>query len=327
MPDHITKLVDTIGNARMAIVIGRTDSGKSTIIKQLAGHIAASIVDGDIGQSDIGPPTVVSLAENVDGSFRMVDGYFCGSTTPSGHLLPLIAGMVRMAHVAKKHPILINTTGLATGNIGRSLVTEFIDALRPDVIIGISNSDELKYLDAFGQQSARIIHLPISPHVKEKTKNERERYRRLAFKKHFEGATSQIFQIENFSVERSLLFNGMEHDLTEIPGILHAETSGLETIVVREDVNVNVQAIMERLNTSTIDIYTNFDFAGVLVGLVGPTGQFLGLGIIEAIDFIGRTIRLFTTIKNFSVLQFGSIRLSVEDYSYIGPFRPKTYRA
>ena len=111
---YLPGLVQNILESRIAIVIGKIDTGKSTLIKMISDIIDVSIVDADIGQSDIGPPAVVSLGEKINGQYRMIDGYFCGSTTPAGHFLQLMAGIVRMARASKKFPVLVNTIGLVT---------------------------------------------------------------------------------------------------------------------------------------------------------------------------------------------------------------------
>ena len=73
--------------------------------------------------------------------------------------------------------------------------------------------------------------------------------------------------------------------------------------------------------------YTIDDFIGVLVGLMGTDGKFRGLGIIEHIDFMGRSIEIYTTVKNFSILQFGSIKLDTRDFSYTGIVPPENFQS
>jgi polynucleotide 5'-hydroxyl-kinase GRC3/NOL9 len=324
----ISHLIDLVAGSRIAIVIGNTDTGKSTLIKRIAERIDVSIVDADIGQSDIGPPTVVSLGEDRNGRYHMIDGYFCGSTTPSGHFLQLMAGMARMAGQAKRSPVLINTIGLATGDIGRSLNTEVINALKPDLIIGISEGDELAYLDVFQRTGAQIVHLPVSPYVKKKTASERTQNRQLAFAEHFQNASSKTLSFGQFAVERSLLFNGTKKDIYgDIHDILYVEVSGSEAVAVSESRIMDIDDFILELGVGTLYVYTIDAFAGALVGLMDSDGRFLGLGIIESIDFKNEQIRIYTTVTGFSVMQFGSIKLKLPDFAYGGPFHPKIFRA
>ena len=92
----LDRLLDIVSGHERIMVVGRVDTGKSTLIKNLADHMDACVLDADIGQNDIGPPSVVSLGERVDGRYQAIDGYFCGSTSPSGHFLQVIAGVSRL---------------------------------------------------------------------------------------------------------------------------------------------------------------------------------------------------------------------------------------
>jgi polynucleotide 5'-hydroxyl-kinase GRC3/NOL9 len=157
------RLIAMASGHERIIIVGRVDTGKSTLVRNLADHMDAYVLDADIGQNDIGPPSVASLGERVDGRYRMIDGYFCGSTTSSRHFLQMIAGVSRMLPGDKKRPVLINTTGLATGKIGRALKTEKINAVKPDPIIGLETGNELKYLDAFAKAGAEVVK--FRPHL------------------------------------------------------------------------------------------------------------------------------------------------------------------
>lgn len=319
MPDA---LIDAVERSRMAFFVGRTDTGKSTLIRHIASLIDVSVIDSDIGQSDIGPPTVVSLGERRGGHYVMIDGYFCGSATPAKHFLQLIAGSSRMAGRIKHYPVLVNTTGLATGEVGRALKTEKINSLAPDLIVGIGAG--LKYLDAFGRSGAEVIHLPVSPGVKRKSRFERTFLRQRSFEAHFSEARSVEYPFSKFSVERSLLFNGVKHHPAS--GILRIDVSGNEALIVSSGRPAGTKELMEKLNVDVLHTYTPDDFVGALVGLVDSKGKFLGLGIIEAMDFMEEKIRLYTATGPFTVLQFGSIKLDPKDYHYAGAFSGQTIR-
>lgn len=325
-----SRVIDQVSDSRMAIFVGRNDTGKSTLIKNISHELDVSIVDSDIGQSDIGPPTVVSLGEKRGGKYVPVDGYFCGSTTPSGHFLQLITGTVRMHARAKRRPVLINTTGLAAGDIGRMVKTQKIDALVPDLIVGISNGSELRYLDAFSHTGARVLHLPINEKVKPKSKAERDYLRKKAFAEHFYGAAKMTCPFEKFAAERLLLFNGIEQSdlsLFDRYSVTYFEVSGHEAVAIAEEKITNIEQLMKDYDLDLLHVHSPHDFADLLVGLVNGRGVFAGLGIIDAIDFRQRTLTVFTPASSFSVLQFGSIKLDPHSFENLGPFRARTLRA
>lgn len=309
-------LVDMVARSRIAIFVGRNDTGKSTLIKHMADSMDVSLVDADIGQSDVGPPTVVALGERRGDDYEMTDGYFCGSTTPARHFLPLLAGASRMCGQVRRYPVLVNTTGLATGEIGRILKTEKINALRPDLIIGLGGG--LAYLDAFAKAGATVVHLPVGPNVKPKSPSVRAALRQRSFNEHFKKAKTITYPFKKFRVERSLLFNGDSTEL--IPGVIHLDVSDAEALVIVRGRLSDPNVILDRLDVDVLHVYAPEDFVNVLVGLVDRRGKFLGLGIIEEMEFGREEIALYSSAVDPDVLQFGSIKINRGNFRYAGAF-------
>jgi polynucleotide 5'-hydroxyl-kinase GRC3/NOL9 len=113
----------------IAMVIGTSDSGKTTWVKAAAqrlvqvGKLPVAMVDADIGQSTIGPPATVALAflhERLIPNFRIeclpYHGlFFVGSVSPPGHLLQVLVGTKRLVDTAIRSgvgTVLVDTTGL-----------------------------------------------------------------------------------------------------------------------------------------------------------------------------------------------------------------------
>ena len=66
MIDLPAAALDAATAARVTLVIGVVDAGKTTLVTRLAAALASpgdlvGVVDADLGQSDIGPPTTVGL--------------------------------------------------------------------------------------------------------------------------------------------------------------------------------------------------------------------------------------------------------------------------
>lgn len=84
----------------MILLLGRTDIAKSFCGRFLARELAATgervaIVDADIGQKIVGPPTTVTIA-HITGlgpwAMALEAFYFVGSPNPVGRMLPLVIG-------------------------------------------------------------------------------------------------------------------------------------------------------------------------------------------------------------------------------------------
>jgi polynucleotide 5'-hydroxyl-kinase GRC3/NOL9 len=327
----LDRLLAVLSGHKRIMVVGRVDTGKSTLVKNLADHMDAYVLDADIGQNDIGPPSVVSLGERVDGRYRMIDGYFCGSTTPSRHFLQMIAGVSRMLPRDKKRPVLINTTGLATGDIGRAVKTEKINAVKPDLIIGLETGNELKYLDAFSRAGAEVVKFRPHPLVTSRSRAMRDSLRAAAFQAHFQGAFTTSHKLDDLGVERSLLNNGriVEKSLLKAfpdADIVHVEVGDGEALVIYNGRLTNEDEIVSTLGARTVYAYKPGDFYGVLTGLLDNNGGFLALGLINSLDFHQRTIKIFSVAEDFNVLQFGSMRIDREEFLSSGTFSPEILR-
>src|SRR2546422_11318686 len=58
--------LEAAGEARVTLILGTSDTGKTSLAARLAGALAArgdrvAVVDADVGQSGIGPPTTHGL--------------------------------------------------------------------------------------------------------------------------------------------------------------------------------------------------------------------------------------------------------------------------
>ncbi len=107
----------------VAVILGEVDSGKSTLCTFLANECfhdgtPISIVDGDVGQADIGPPTTISMSILRHHVFSLKEvkpdtSLFMGDTSPT--LIPdkLTRGLVGLRDLAKSQSevTLINTDG------------------------------------------------------------------------------------------------------------------------------------------------------------------------------------------------------------------------
>lgn len=194
------KLIDDLKDpgVRLVLFIGAVDTGKTTMIRELAGELArkskVGVVDADIGQSSIGPPSTVAWGR-VSGRFDSWDSlaaedlYFTGDVSPSGNLLQLLTGTKLMteAALAACDKVLVDTTGLVGKQVGGILKRQKIDLLRPDMIVAIQDQQELipiiKPLRVM--KSMRVKVLGVHGAVRKRTVIERSYYRRDRFRHYF----------------------------------------------------------------------------------------------------------------------------------------------
>lgn len=182
---------EVLSRCGTAMAIGAPDSGKSTFLFWLAGVAARAgrrvwMVDADVGQSDIGPPTTIGAAPipaDLDGKppspLVPLSMQFVGSTSPRGNLLPMVTGTVRAVEDAQRQGgdlILVDTTGYVGEVAAVVLKISKIEAVRPDVVLAFGDAAPLAaILDPFRfMRHPRIIACPSTPAVRRRSQEQRE---------------------------------------------------------------------------------------------------------------------------------------------------------
>jgi polynucleotide 5'-hydroxyl-kinase GRC3/NOL9 len=191
------------------LVIGAPDVGKSTFSRYLhhklyAAGIQAAYIDGDPGQNQLGPPSTLTLVIPRDQKAPAPAEHasprgktwitFIGSTTPVGHMLPLITGaalLERTARQAGVHSLVYDSDGLvdpAAG--GLALKLALIDLLHPTVVFAIQKERELETLltPLRRSQRTRLVVLRPSPAVRPRSRAARQAHRAAQFAGYFESA-------------------------------------------------------------------------------------------------------------------------------------------
>jgi polynucleotide 5'-hydroxyl-kinase GRC3/NOL9 len=310
---------------RTILAIGASAVGKTSFCRYLAGALLArqaevAFVDADIGQSNLGPPTAVTLGyptSPVDFSTVSPAGYyFVGSTGPIGRFLPLVIGTASLARAARGAFVIIDTTGLVHES-GRVLKSYKIEAVRPDVIVTVERRSELAPIRMANR------HLPIitvEPSRKAHGKDDYERIemRRRSYARHFAGATLLQLPLEPLIFQRTLLFAGKP---IELEGALHAEKSSEGILIVGAPAAPAAPAAPVAPPPDSKLLPAGFE-RNLLCGIADATGRCLGLGIIERIDFASRTIALTTPVERDKVriVQFGDLYVTPEG-GKLGPVK------
>ena len=197
--------IDPIELKGLLLVVGATDVGKSTFARYLYGCLRkegkrVAYLDGDPGQGRLGPPTTMTLtAEKVgeDDPLRQQGSVwrcFVGSTTPTGHMLPVVVGAVKLVKAAQKEGIEIviyDTTGLIDPNQGGThLKLAKINLLRPSMLFAIQREGELDPITRPLRRSRRleVVQVPVSPSVKSRDLASRRAFRAEKFTQYFAGS-------------------------------------------------------------------------------------------------------------------------------------------
>ncbi len=184
--------------SRLIMIIGGADTGKSTLAASLALFLSrrwpTALVDLDMGQSRIGPPTtvgwsVVEPSVNDLSDLYPEDIYFTGSLSPIGHLLPALTGarlMVERA-LAECKKVVVDTTGLVAEPAGRVLKHFKFDILAPDTVIALERDGELSHIidPLCCISKPEVVRKAVPPFVGLKDRARRINYRTERFRRYF----------------------------------------------------------------------------------------------------------------------------------------------
>jgi len=321
----------------IVVLLGASDSGKTTLGRLLAERWRVAgktvgLVDGDIGQSSIGPPTTVALAivspsDLLPPSPFPLTMQFVGATSPPGHFLPHILGtqdLVRKAIAHGAEIVLVDTTGLILGSVAVSLKWHKLKALQSRHVLALQREEELEPILHLveSQRSLEVHRLPVSPRVVRRSHAVRRAFREERFRQYFASASRHDLEWKKLRFTRLWLNTGrrLGRDELALLGVslrtmpLYAEALGAEGLVfVRGPFSraalYQVRNVLQVSDVLVIDVE---ELRGTLLGLHGQDGDSLALGILQDFDPEQERIRVLTPIQDparVARVAFGSLRL------------------
>ncbi|WP_456435891.1 Clp1/GlmU family protein [Methanopyrus sp.] len=344
------------GGTPICMVIGPQDSGKTTLVTFIANELVerglkVGVVDADIGQSDVGPPAVVSLGIVEDtihdlSEVEMRHGYFVGSITPSGHLLQTTIGTRRMVDLALAegaNAVLIDTSGMVHGGPARALKLHKVDVIRPSHVAFLDRNGQVSHIKRMVRSLEYIeVHdLTVPEAVKDVERKDRIRRREHVLREFFEKREILELDLEEISVQRAFIGTGEPVDLEEEselpalikavsgvePEILHAERAPDAVILVVRDQAGRIvgrggrhaRELRRLLNVREFVVVNEEELQGVLVGLCDGAGDLLGIGVIREIDFTSGELKVEGRLlrgRTIRVVQLGSLKVDPETGSH-----------
>ena len=202
---------------KLIVVIGASDSGKTTLVEDILKltlkRFKVGIVDMDLGQSHLGPPTTVAwglVGKKFEGwdKVKVKDFYFVGNTSPIGKLLPTITGARLICDKAldRSDKVIVDTTGLIRGGVGKVLKLSLIDIIHPQLVLALQKEDELEHILASlkGMLTPKIFRIPVSSQINPKNYLIRRSYREKKFKDYFKDACLREISLEKVGISASL---------------------------------------------------------------------------------------------------------------------------
>ncbi|MEM1744204.1 MAG: Clp1/GlmU family protein [Candidatus Nezhaarchaeales archaeon] len=349
IPREWLSLIDSLPKDSVVFTLGCIDTGKTFFVTYTANKLLAkgykvSVVDCDVGQSDIGPPTTIGLSI-LDRQVAFLEGapltsaYFVGSTSPAGHLLPMITGTLKLVSDAKKFggTILIDTPGMVYRGPARAYQLYAVESISPDIIVALQRSNELSHLTKqFKALGYDVFELPASPWVRQRNRDDRRALRERAFYNYFtkKGLVDHIVSLDKVAIVGSFIGSGCRAPPETVQVIESIAGCRVEYCELSQD---SVVLVLEEKPRSK-DFYTNVRSAfsdrtvrfaikgferGLVAGLLGEKSSFLDIGILKSIDFKAMRAAISTPLRNIEqvkVIKLGCVRL--EEYREVEKLEP-----
>jgi polynucleotide 5'-hydroxyl-kinase GRC3/NOL9 len=183
----------------VAVVLGGIDCGKSSLCtylfnKLVDGKCRIAVLDGDLGQSDIGPSATVGygiaskpISELYN--LKLRNACFVGVTSPITALSKTIEAITALETEILQQQIdyvIVNTDGLVDGDIAVKYKSDLVKALKPDVVVAVQMQDELAPLISSLETPAIVVEPSFA--LKQRTPEKRKTLREMTYLRYLKRA-------------------------------------------------------------------------------------------------------------------------------------------
>ena len=337
IPQSWENAINTILNQKteplIVMIVGGIDSGKTSFCTYLANKTLkekrkVAIIDADLGQADVGPPSTIGscrITKPIRDPFEIGAENICfiGVTSPSSAATKVVEAIAKMKDKVLKRAIgvlIINTDGWIEGEDAIRYKLSLIKQVKPDVLIGIQEQNELTFLLGAVTETQKMP-IESSPAVRKRDREERKLLREIGYKKYLKGAALESFPISWVKVSGLPLGNGSAPSRERIAKIveqigttpIYAEETSTSVFIVLgrqqwadEEIAISIGDTLNK----KVKIVWQGDEEGLLVALHDKEENFLGLGVLEQIDYERRVFKVYTRVrKDVASIHVGQIKL------------------
>jgi len=316
----------------VVLILGGVDSGKTSFCiyltnSALRANWKVSVIDCDLGQSDLGPPGTISL-RFVEKPFTDLftlfpdESVFIGVTSPSRVVNKILEAAGKLKIEASRRDVdllVINTDGWIDGDDAIRYKVSLAETVDPDYIVAIQTGDELNPLIS-SLKGRKIITINSPENIKKRNRETRRLLRGFAYKKHLRGSKVRVFPLSWVKVEGSLNLSMEKKDQlkekmqeilkTEI--LCCEETSNSIVMVLKKMADLSEETLRtaEMKIGKKLLVFREGDEKGLLVSLEDTSGKMLGIGTVHSIDFRSMIIKICTPVEGaVSKIKIGRIKL------------------
>jgi polynucleotide 5'-hydroxyl-kinase GRC3/NOL9 len=239
------------------MIIGATDVGKSTLTvfltnRLLANRISVRVVDADIGQADLGPPTTIGSAlprhpiTSLSGSTAQ-SLLFIGDTSPARVESKLANGIQKLSTDETSMLTIINTDGWVQDPEAILFKTKLIETIRPDIVLGLAKGNELQPI--LSPSRTESMNVEAARQVLARSRRDRREIRVQGYRRALAGGKMQL-------IPRTDVRVSFPQGFSSILGLKAEELNNLILGLISEDDYLNQIGIFMGLDGEKVRIYS-----------------------------------------------------------------------
>lgn len=279
---HASLRERVVGEHGVIMLIGATDTGKTTLARQLARDALASgrsvaFVDADVAAATVGPPACVGL-KHLESSRDLTNLHhadelrFVGSVHPQGVVLPHVVATAALVEQARRDAdfVVLDTTGVVAGVVGQTLKYHLMELCVPAVVIAMQRGTEMDPIIGMLKRflGARVAKAEPAPDHVSLSPIERSEQRSKAF------ADALPNPLQRWRIQHSVF----------------------------------APTLPEGFDVKKLE--------GMLVGIQDGNGHCMGLGVVDHVDgALGVATRHGEAMRG---LRLGSMRIDLATYATTG---------
>ncbi len=319
----------------VVLVLGAVDSGKTSLCTYLTNRALTkkwkvAVLDGDLGQADIGPPSTIAYAfvtKSVTDLFslRTRNAFFVGDTSPIRVKDKVIEGLCLLKKellTANPDIVVVNTDGWTDGECAVDYKVSLAKAVDPDLVLCLQQKDELASMcNALADFKKTLVESPLA--VFQRNIEKRRSLRELGYVKYLRNAKVQSLSLGWVKVEGNELFDLCKARLSMKQANKIYSLLGMKPLHVAEFndricVVIGRRRWIEGDNIKKVEEFTKKKVVvtrkgeeeGLFAGLFSAGKKFLGVGVLQEIDYLRKSMKVYTPVSDeISTLVLGNVRL------------------
>jgi polynucleotide 5'-hydroxyl-kinase GRC3/NOL9 len=334
------------------MVLGGLDTGKNTLITYLSNTLLqagfkVAIMDADMGQSEIGPPTTMAVAYLENPIYELLEAepdsiFFVGSTSPGYVVNRVLKGteelMIHLDATHEKEDLIVNMPGWISGQGAVNFISQMISKTNTNHVVSLQRENEAEEILKEVESRVELTRLTVSPYAKPRTREERKFLRETSYRKYFVG--SKEFTTRYGEIDLSPLFSSQGE---EAPLNVRKEVESVvkNRVLYCEEGDFSINAIVTGQIDARTEIFAETtddegnnetgaamrtehplekeirfipinQLNNLIVALTNKNEKFVSLGILKNLDFHAKRITVSARSKprELSRIEVGKVKIS-----------------